>query len=121
MSFLDRKDALVEVKLPWLGLQPAETYEQLIDSLTVLDRAVDTIRGLRLSPAAFRTKRLPLLLAIFRRRRRALLHIVSIPGRFLVRVRLRPLAEITANRLEGRFVSANKFQHFVVHHLVTFL
>jgi WAS family protein 1 len=43
--YLDTKDALVELKLPWLGLQPAETYEQLIDSLLQLDGAFEDILG----------------------------------------------------------------------------
>ena len=46
MSFLDAKDALVELKLPWLGLtSPQETYEQLIDSLLTLDAAVANVLG----------------------------------------------------------------------------
>ena len=46
MSYLDTKEALVELRLPWLGLQqPAETYTQLVDSLLALDNAVSEVLG----------------------------------------------------------------------------
>eukprot|EP00966_Prymnesium_polylepis_P099068 2294291-Prymnesium_polylepis.1 len=34
---------MVAVKVPWLGLQPAEGYAQLIDSLLALDSAVERV------------------------------------------------------------------------------
>ena len=43
MSILDTKDALRTVRVPWIGLQPADTYEELLDSLLALDSAVESI------------------------------------------------------------------------------
>ena len=43
MAFLDDKGATCTVSLPWLGLQPAVSYEQMIDSLLALDSAVDGV------------------------------------------------------------------------------
>ena len=34
---------VVAVPVPWPGLQPAQNYEQLIDSLLALDHAVETV------------------------------------------------------------------------------
>jgi hypothetical protein len=46
MAFLDRKEALFELRVPWLGhTQPAETYTQLLDSLLSLDQAVNEVLG----------------------------------------------------------------------------
>ena len=38
-------DALRTVPVAWTGLSPAETYEQILDSLLALDGAVDEVRG----------------------------------------------------------------------------
>ena len=35
--------AIASIRVPWLGLQPAETYEQMIGSLLALDTAVETV------------------------------------------------------------------------------
>lgn len=45
MAYLDSKDALCEVKLPWIGQQPTDTYEAIIDSLLALDSAVSDVLG----------------------------------------------------------------------------
>ena len=39
------RDALRTVPVAWTGLSPAETYEQLIDSLIALNGAVDEVMG----------------------------------------------------------------------------
>ena len=42
--YIDDKDALATVRLPWLGMQPpASTYAQLLDSLIALDAAATAV------------------------------------------------------------------------------
>ena len=38
-------DSLCSVPLAWVGLQPSETYEALIDSLLALDNAAEEVLG----------------------------------------------------------------------------
>ena len=45
MALLNTKDALCVIPLVQLGLQPHETYGQLMDALLVLDDAVEQICG----------------------------------------------------------------------------
>ena len=45
MALLNTKDALSTVPVPWIGLRPVDTYEQLVDSLLALDAAVEQVFG----------------------------------------------------------------------------
>jgi len=44
-AYLDTKDAICTLKLPWVASQAAQTYEELIESLLSLDAAVDRVVG----------------------------------------------------------------------------
>lgn len=45
MVALNTKDTLGTIKMPYLGLEPSESYEQLIDSLVALDNALEDVFG----------------------------------------------------------------------------